>query len=241
MPLTLRSCIMAEQGYTLIAIDASQIELRVAALLSQDPMMIGDLKEKDLHMATAIRVFGWVEDPEEMKKRRYKAKTLNFAILYGADAFKISEMTGMSAEDAKAMQVQYFRTYHVLKAWIDNTQKEAKERGFVTNLFGRIRPIPELSAGSWKIRAQGERKAVNSVVQGTAVDIVKMVMLNLRASINRSVRMILQVHDEIVMECPDSLVQETLAIITELKNFFPDYPFAIETGRYYGELEKVVL
>jgi DNA polymerase-1 len=241
MTLTLRSCIIAEQGHTLIVTDASQIELRVAALLSQDPVMIEDLKSKDLHMATAIRVFGWVDDPEEMTKRRYKAKTLNFAILYGADAFKISEMTGMSVEEAKAMQVQYFKTYCVLKAWMDRIQREAKENGYVTNLFGRLRPIPELQSTSLKIRARGERKAVNTVVQGTAVDIFKKIMLNLRATLDGRVHIILQVHDEIILECPDHLIPDTLAVIADLKSYFPEYPLSTEMGKCYGELEKVTV
>lgn len=241
MTLTLRSCIVAKPGNTIIAIDASQIELRVAALLSQDPLMMEALKSSDLHMATAIQVFGWTDDADEMKKRRYKAKTLNFAILYGADAFKIAEMTGLSLEEAKDMQIRYFRTYHVLKAWIDQTHKDAIKNGYVTNLFGRIRPIPELAAGSWKLREQGKRQAVNTRVQGTAADIFKKIMLFLREHLVADVWMVLQVHDEIVLECPDELVQGTLAVIADLSNYFPDYPVSVELGKCYGELEKLAV
>ncbi len=260
MPNTLRSCIVAEQGYTFISIDASQIELRVLAILSQDPRMLEDLKTGDLHQATAIRMLGeptreealgHLEDPEvttemidkwlkdEMKRRRYIAKQANFALVYGADEIKLAEMLDCPVEEATQFMVEHKNTYPVLYQWIEATKKKAKEDGFVVNLFGRIRPIPELSSGNWRLREKAERECVNTIVQGSAVDIVKKMMLYMRGILDRSIRLVLQVHDEMVLEVPDTLLQDALEKSKELYLAFPDYPVGIMVGKCYGELEEV--
>jgi DNA polymerase-1 len=236
---TLRSCIVAEEGYTLLSLDAKQIELIVVAILSQDPLMLQALGSDDLHMATAIQVFGWTDDADEMKQRRYDAKQLNFAILYGADEYKVAEMAECSLEEAREMIRRYFSTYTVLKQWIDNIKRQAKIDGFVTNLFGRVRYIPELSSGSFRIREKGEREAVNSIVQGTAVDIVKKMMLYLREIFVPEIRLVLQVHDEILWEVPDEFLSKALELCQELKPAFPDYPCTVMVGKVYGDLKEV--
>ena len=238
MSNTLRSCIVSEQGYTFLSLDASQIELRVVAILSQDPLLLEALKSEDLHMATAIQVFGHTDDKELMAKRRYDAKQLNFAILYGADAFKVSEMAGCSVMEAEVLISQYFAAYTTLKHWIGDTKAQAKADGYVTNLFGRIRPIPELNAGSWSLREKGEREAINTIVQGTAVDIVKLMMLYLRRMYVLEIRLVLQVHDEMLWEVPDELMNTALEQAKELDLAFPDYPVSIAVGKVYGEMEK---
>ena len=106
-------------------------------------------------------------------------------------------------------------------------------------MFGRIRPLPELYGGSFKIREKAEREVVNTIVQGTAVDIVKMAMLYLRGMFDTMVRLVLQVHDEILWECPDGLLQQALGQCKELEPAFPDYPFSIKTGKVYGEIKEV--
>jgi len=239
MPNTLRSCIVAEKGYTFLSLDVNQIELRVVAILSQDPLLLEALKSEDLHMATAIQVFGYTDDKELMAKRRYDAKQLNFAILYGADAYKVAEMAKCTEMEAEELIGKYFRTYVVLKQWIDNIKAQAKQDGFVTNLFGRIRPIPELNAGSWRLREKGEREAINSTVQGTAVDIVKLMMLYLRRIFPSEIRLVLQVHDEILWEVPDELMDTALEQSKELELAFPDYPVSVAVGKIYGEMEKI--
>ena len=237
--ITLRGCIAAEEGYIFIAMDASQLELRVVAILSQDPKMLEIIEASDLHMAAAVQIFGHTDDKDEMKRRRYDAKQLNFAILYGADSRKVSEMAGCSKEKAEELINQYFATYPVLKRWIDNVQRHAKASGFVTNMFGRIRHIPEITSASFKLRAKGEREAVNSVVQGTAVDIVKLMMLYLKDSLDPQVRMVLQVHDEILLEVPEGMVESTLEKVGELAQAFPDYPCTVKVGKYYGNMEEL--
>jgi DNA polymerase-1 len=230
---------VAEPGYTLLSWDASQIELRVLAIMSQDPQMLEDLKSGDLHMATAIRMFGYTEDKELMKKRRYDAKQCNFAIVYGADEYKLSEMFQCSIEEAQQFMSEHRAAYPVLYAWMEAQVVKAKEDGYTVNLFGRIRPIPELNAGSWRVREKAEREVVNTIIQGTAVDIVKIAMLYLRKLFDPRVRLILQVHDEILWECPDELVEQTVEQADELRFAFPDYPFTFCKGKIYGEMEGV--
>lgn len=236
---TLRSCIISEQGYTFLSLDASQIELRVLAILSQDPRMLEDLKTGDLHQATSTRMFGDIEDPELRKRKRYDAKQGNFAMIYGADAYKLAEMLGCSVEEAELFMSEHRETYPVLYEWMDARVAQAKEDGYVINMFGRIRPLPELYAGSWKMREKAEREVVNTIVQGTAVDIVKLAMLQLRKLLDSQIRLVLQVHDEILWECPDCLIGQALEQCQELKHYFPDYPFVIAVGKVYSELKEV--
>lgn len=262
MPNTLRSCIVASKGYTFISLDASQIELKVVAILCQDPGMLVDTKSKDLHLATALRVFGmptreealeslsrqgnneateeeiegWIKD--ELKKRRYDAKQLNFAILYGAEAYKIAQMADISEERAQELIDQYFQAYPVLKQWMDRMVNKARQDGFVMNMFGRIRPIPDLFSRIWKVKAKAEREVVNTIVQGTAVDIVKLAMLYMRNIFDKSIRLVLQVHDEMLWEVPDELLSQALEQCKELKFAFPDYPFKICIGKVYGEIQE---
>jgi len=238
-PPTLRSCIVAEQGHTFLSLDAIQVELKVLAVLSQDPKMLEDLRTGDLHLATAIRMFGWTDDADEMKSRRYKAKQGNFALVYGADEYKLSEMLECSLEEATQFMADHRATYPVLYQWMADKVAQAKEDGYVVNMFGRIRPIPELSGGTWKMREKAEREVVNTIVQGTAVDIVKLAMLQLRAMFDKSIRLVLQVHDELVFECPDALLPQALEQCKELSQFFPQYPFSISTGKVYGEMIAV--
>lgn len=224
---TLRSCIIAEEGFTFLSLDANQIELRVLAILSQDPRMLEDLKTGDLHQATADR----------MGRNRYDAKQGNFAMIYGADEYKLAEMLECSVEEAMEFMAEHKATYPVLYQWMEETVAKAKEDGYVVNMFGRIRPLPELYAGSFRVREKTEREVVNTIVQGTAVDIVKKMMLYLRGLFTPNMRLILQVHDEILFEVPDELLDTTLELCEELESAFPDYPCTVKHGKVYGELK----
>lgn len=236
---TLRSTIVAETGYTFISLDASQIELRVLALLSQDPQLLADLTTGDLHLATAIRMFGESDDPEVMSKRRYDAKQANFACIYGADEFKLAEMFNCSVEEAQVFMEDHRVAYPRLYEWVEEKKAEARENGFVINQFGRIRPLPELYAGSWKMREKAEREVVNTIVQGQAVDIVKLMGLYLRDILDKRVRFLLQVHDEWLLEAPDELLSVSLEQCKELSLAFPSYPVTISVGKRYSELQRV--
>jgi DNA polymerase-1 len=245
---TLRSCIIAEQGYTFLSLDASQIELRVLAILSKDPQMLADLATGDLHLASAIRISqlrgedqDWVTNPDkeaEKKKRRYDAKQCNFAIVYGAESFKLSQMMECTEEEAQQFMDEHRRAYPVLYAWMDAEKVIAKELGYVLTLFNRKRPLPELYAGSRSIREKAEREIVNTKIQGTAIDIVKLAMLYMRRILDKSIRLVLNVHDEMVFEVPDGLLEQALELSKELKEAFPDYPFKPQIGKVYGELKE---
>jgi len=236
---TLRGCIISESGYTFISLDASQIELRVLAILSQDPQMLEDLKTSDLHMATAIRMFGWTDNEDEMSARRYKAKQANFALVYGADEYKLAEMLECTLEEAREFMGEHKRAYPILYAWMEEVKIKVKEEGYTVNMFGRIRPIPELNAGSWKVREAAEREIINTITQGSAVDIVKIAMLYLRKVLDISVRLVLQIHDEMLWECPNNLLHQSVKICQSVKDIFPDYPFNIKVGTIYNQLKEV--
>jgi len=236
---TLRSCIIAEAGYSFISLDASQIELLVLAYLSGDPQMLEDLETGDLHMGTAIRMFGWTDDVEEMRSRRYKAKQGNFAMVYGADEFKLALMLECTEEEALVFMAEHKAAYPRLYEWIEEEKVKAKKCGYVVSPFGRIRPIPELYAGSFRAREAAEREIVNSIVQGMAVDIVKMAGLYLRNMLDYSVRFVLQVHDEWLLECPDELLSQSIEICKTLAHYIPQYPFTVKIGKIYNQLEEV--
>jgi DNA polymerase-1 len=236
---TLRNCIIAHDGYTLVSVDASQIELRVLAVMSQDPQMLADLKGGDLHQGTAIRMFGFTEDKDEMKARRYKAKQGNFALVYGADSFKLSQMLECSEAEAEDFMAEHKRAYPTLYRWMQDKKAEVRLVGHTTNLFGRIRPMPSLQDPSWKVREKAEREVVNTIIQGTAVDIVKMMGLYLRTVLGKNIKFVLQVHDEWVLEVPDSELEVVLEQIAELKQAFPDYPCGVKLGKDYGSVKEV--
>lgn len=228
MPDTLRSCIIAEESYTFLSLDASQIELRVLAILSQDPAMLEDLKSGDLHQATADR----------MGCSRYDAKQGNFANVYGAGEETLAGLLECSIEEAREFMTDHENAYPVLYQWKRDTITQAKEDGYVISMFGRIRPLPELFAGSFGIREKAEKEVVNTLCQGTAVDIVKKAMLYLRGIFGGGIRLVLQVHDEIVWECPDEHLVWALEQCQGLKQAFPDYPFKVVTGKVYGEMNE---
>lgn len=246
---TLRDCIVAELGYIFLSLDASQIELRRIAHRSDDPQMLADLATGDLHLASAIRIAqlkgegtGWVDDPErkdEKKKKRYDAKQVNFAVIYGAEAFKIAQMIEGTEEEAQLLLNYHRQAYPRLWTWIEEQITLAKEQGYVISTFGRIRPLPDLYSGIWKIREKAEREVVNTLIQGESVDIIKQAMIILRNLLDKHIRLVLNVHDEILWEVPMDLIDQAVEISKELEQYFPDYPFHIQKGVYYGEMEDI--
>lgn len=239
MPDTLRGCIIAADGFTLISLDASQVELRVLAYESGDTQMIEDLKTGDIHMATATRMFGFTEDEAEMKSRRYKGKQGNFADVYGIQDDGLAALLECSLEEVAEFRATRKATYPQLYKWMNNVKVQAGQDGYVVNMFGRVRPIPELHSASRKMREKARRETVNTLVQGTAVDIVKIAGLYLRDVLDYRVRFILQVHDEWLLECPDELLDESLVKCRTLGRILPQYPFNITIGKVYNELKEV--
>ncbi len=214
----LRKVFIAKEGCVLIDADYSQIELRVLAALSGDETMIAAFAgNADIHRTTASQVFHVPFDEVTALQRR-NAKAVNFGIVYGISAFGLSEDLHISVKEAGDYIEKYFQTYPKVKEFLDRSVKEAKENGFVCTLFHRRRPVPELSSSNFMQRSFGERVAMNSPIQGTAADIIKIAMVRvnerLKAEKKRS-RLILQVHDELLIEADPAEAQDVKQILRE--------------------------
>jgi len=189
----------------LIDADYSQIELRILAHMSGDETMAEAFRSgEDIHASTAARVFG-VEKDEVTPLLRSRAKAVNFGIVYGMGDYSLSQDLHISVKEAKAYIENYFEKYANVKKYLDTTVADAKEKGYVTTLFGRRRYIPEINATNFMQRSFGERVAMNTPIQGTAADIIKIAMVNVHRELKNAglkSRLILQVHDELIIEAP---------------------------------------
>ena len=193
-----------DENYTLVDADYSQIELRIMAHMSDDEKMKQAFKDNaDIHTSTAANVFG-VSESEVTPLLRSRAKAVNFGIIYGMGDFSLSQDLHITKKEAKEYIDNYFEKYHSVREYLDETVKKAKEQGYVTTLFGRRRYIPELSSSNHMIRAFGERVAMNTPIQGSAADIIKIAMVNTYRELKKNkfkAKLILQVHDELIIEC----------------------------------------
>ena len=207
-----------EEGRVLIDADYSQIELRLLADIAGDETMIHAFKMgEDIHTATAAKVFG-VAPEEVTTELRKRAKAVNFGIVYGIGDFSLAEDLHTSRAKAKEYIESYLATYPAIDAYLKNIIKSAYECGFVTTVFGRRRYIPELKESNKMRRAFGERVAMNSPIQGTAADIIKIAMIKVDKRLREEkldARLILQVHDELLIEASESVADEVLALLRE--------------------------
>jgi DNA polymerase-1 len=201
----IRRAFVAPPGALLLTADYSQIELRLLAHLSGDPAFVEAFEQGgDIHRQTAAIIFDVAQD-RVTPEMRARAKTINFATIYGQGAFALSRQLGISQDDAKRFIDQYFTRFAGVRAWLDRTVAQAREKGYVETLFGRRRYIPELKDRNYNIRAFGERTATNSPLQGSAADLIKIAMIGIAGALKQgrlASRMILQVHDELVLEAP---------------------------------------
>ena len=201
--MKIREAFIPEEGYILISSDYSQIELRVLAHISGDRVLIDTfLKDADIHNRVAQEVFGVGAEGVTHEMRR-TAKVINFGIIYGMSSFGLARELGVSQRDAQHYIDDYFTKHQGVKAYMDNIRVEAREKGYVQTLFGRIRYIPEINNHDSNIRQLGERAAMNTPIQGTAADIIKMAMVNIDRKIRErklSSGLIMQIHDELVFE-----------------------------------------
>lgn len=199
----IRKVFVPKEGYEFTDADYSQIELRVLAHMSRDEKLIDAYrKEEDIHRITASQVFH-VPFEKVTDLQRRNAKAVNFGIIYGISSFGLSQDLSISKKEAAAYMEQYFETYPKIKNFIDGLVEEARKTGYAVTLFGRRRPIPELSSNNFMQRSFGERIAMNSPIQGTAADIIKIAMINVWKSLREeglSSRLLLQVHDELLIE-----------------------------------------
>jgi DNA polymerase-1 len=214
----IRSAFVPERGMRLIAADYSQVELRILAHLSEDEVLVGAFRAgEDIHDRTAREVFSEAELQNRSECRR-RAKVINFGIVYGLSAFGLSQTLGIKREDAQAFIDAYFRRYHGVRSWLDRTVEEVRSRGYAKTLFGRIRPIPDINSKDNNIRHFAERTAVNSPIQGTAADIIKIAMIRIHKALREKgmlSRILLQVHDELVLEVPEAETDEARILVQE--------------------------
>ena len=222
-----KAFVPSTEDAVLLSSDYSQIELRVLAHISGDEHLIAAFKEgADIHTSTAMRVFG-IEKPEDVTPNdRRNAKAVNFGIVYGISDFGLSNNLGISRKKAKEYIDTYFERYPGIKAYMDNVVREAKDKGYVETLFHRRRELPDINSRNFNVRNFAERTAINSPIQGSAADILKIAMINLDKALvegGYKTKMLLQVHDEIVLEVPndelvamEALVKETMEAAVEL-------------------------
>ncbi len=213
----LRKFFAAENG-VLVDADYSQIELRVLAHVANDQAMQEDFKEgRDIHASTAARVFGMPQDmvTSEMRSR---AKAVNFGIVYGIGAFSLSKDIGVSRREAEEYIKQYLGNYSGVDAYMQRVSESAKESGYVETMFGRRRYLPELRSGNFNLRAFGERVARNMPIQGAAADIIKIAMIRVSRRLSEEklqAKLILQVHDELIVECPKEEQEQVKKLLVE--------------------------
>jgi len=231
----IRSCFVAEEGWRLVVADYSQIELRLMAAFSGEPALIEAYRRgEDVHRVTAAALAG-IPVTEVTREQRERAKATNFGIMYGLSPYGLSEQVGIPVEEAKAFIEAYFEKYPKVREFRERVIAQARRDGYVTTVLGRRRAIPELQAGDRRLQALGERLAVNTVLQGSAADIIKVAMVRVDSELEGrrlAARLVLQVHDELVVEAPlaeadacGALLREAMCGAWEL-----DPPLEVEVG-----------
>jgi DNA polymerase-1 len=236
----IRTAFIAPEGRILVSADYSQIELRVAAALAGDEAMMQTFREGvDLHRQTAAELYGVPLD-DVSKEQRSAAKTINFGVLYGMSAHGLSVATGMDGKQSAAFIERYFEVRPKLRDYIDATKKFAWDNQYTMTLFGRRRPCPEIRSSNFQIRQSAERVAVNVPIQGTAADIYKLAMIALMKRLDDDSKLLLQIHDELIVETPEAKGEAVADMMREIMCGVIDLgvPLAVDTaiGKNWGLL-----
>ncbi|MCI9072129.1 MAG: DNA polymerase I [Lachnospiraceae bacterium] len=234
----IRKVFVAREGCVLMDADYSQIELRVLAHMSGDEELIQAYRmDQDIHRITASKVFKTpFEEVTDLQRRN--AKAVNFGIVYGISSFGLSQDLSISKKEAAEYIEQYFATYPKVKEYLDNLVADAREKGFITTMYGRRRPIPELSSSNFMQRSFGERVAMNSPIQGTAADIIKIAMIRVWERLRQAglaSRLILQVHDELVIETRQEETEQVREILEESMKQAAELEVPLEVDLHMGE------
>lgn len=231
----IRSAFIPEEGHKLIAADYSQLELRILAHVTKDERLVEAFQNnEDIHSLTAKLVFN-AEGEADMANKRRLAKIVNFAIAYAVEAYGLSSRVGLSVAEAKKVITDYYETYKGVKKFMDETPEFARQNGYVASIYGRRRPIPQIHERNFSIRSRAEREAINMPIQGTASDIVKIAMIKVDDALRNAgmkTRMIMQVHDELLLEAPFDEVEKASEIVRrEMENAVQlDVPLLVEIG-----------
>jgi DNA polymerase-1 len=232
----IRQAFVAPRGYQIVAADYSQIELRIMAHLSEDPGLTRAFAEgEDVHRATAAEVFGVALDQVTNDQRR-SAKAINFGLIYGMSAFGLAKQLGVERRVAQEYVDLYFERYQGVKAYMDQTRERAREQGYVETVFGRRLYLPDIKSRNAQVRQYAERTAINAPMQGTAADIIKRAMINVYHWMHASkadMKMIMQVHDELVFEIKtaqvDKLLKEIESCMCNAATL--SVPLVVDSGR----------
>jgi DNA polymerase-1 len=231
----IRAAFIAEAKHVLLAADYSQIELRLLAHYSEDPLLTQAFQRgDDIHSLTASEVFGVPPMMIDAEHRR-RAKAVNFGIVYGLSPYGLSQQLGIETKEAKTYIDNYFAKYTGVRNFIDRTLDEARKSGYVRTLFGRIRPIPDINSKNANMRGFADRTSVNTPLQGTAADLIKMAMIRIDEELTRrklKTRMTLQVHDELVFEVPEEEIEEVRTLVCDkMENVYPlRVPLVVDVG-----------
>jgi len=231
----MRRAFIAADGCGLLTADYSQIELRVLAHLAEDPGLVDAFERgADVHTATAAKVFHVPEADVDDAQRRF-AKVVNYGLAYGMEAYGLGQRLGIPTGEAAEILNAYFDGFPNVKAFMDETIREAKERGYTTTIFGRRRQIGELASDNFRIRQMGERMAQNAPVQGSAADIFKLAMIDLDRALDEhdsGSRMLLTVHDELVLEVPEGERADTEALVRDVMEHVCELrvPLTVDVG-----------
>jgi len=212
----IRQAFIPEEGWAIVSADYSQIELRILAHLSHDETLVEAFqKDEDIHARTASEIFGVPMDQVTPSMRR-EAKVINFGIIYGMSAYGLSQQLGSDPKIAQAYIDEYFKKYPKVQTYIENSLEEARQKGYVTTLLHRRRYFPDIQSPTTAIRQASERMAINSPLQGTSADIIKVAMIHIQNRIEELgllIKMVMQVHDELVFEVPEEELQKALPMI----------------------------
>ncbi|HEX2041223.1 MAG TPA: DNA polymerase I [Acidimicrobiales bacterium] len=233
----IRRAFIPAEGCRFLVADYNQIELRVIAHLAQDPGLIEAFASRqDIHRATAARIFG--ADPSQVTiGQRSKAKMVSYGLAYGMESYGLGQRLGIPTEEAAAILDAYFEAFPSVRSYMERTVAEARDRGYTETLFGRRRQIPELSSTNYRLRQAGERQAMNAGIQGLAADIFKVALVRLDRSLEQSrrkSRLVLQVHDEVILEVPPDEEEAVAALTLEAMRGAADLSVPLEVNLAWG-------
>ena len=232
-----RKAFIPDPGSLFLVADYNQIELRVIAHLAQDPGLIEAFEsDTDIHTATASRIFG-VNPGSVTRAQRSKAKMVSYGLAYGMESYGLAQRLGIPVPEAAGILAAYFEAFPSVRAYMDRTVTEARDRGYTETLFGRRRLIPELSSLNFRIRQAGERQAMNAGIQGLAADIFKVALVRLDAALEReglASRVVLQVHDEVILEVPEAEQEAAADLTLEAMRHACDLCVALEVNLSWG-------